>query len=131
MTVVRRLGALAALSTLACGCASDPNSAPADDSMEESVEPTKTTGPTPQPPVLADAVADLATTLGVEESAVQVVSLEEVTWRDGSLGCASPGMMYTQALVEGTRMVLRVEGADYEYHAGGTKPPFHCPEPTQ
>lgn len=80
---------------------------------------------------LAAAVSDLATSLGVDESAVEVVSQEEVIWRDGSLGCAEPGMMYTQALVDGTRIVLRVDGVDHEYHAGGGRAPFRCHRPTE
>lgn len=85
----------------------------------------------PVEPAVAAAVTDLATTLGVDESVVEVVSQEEVTWRDGSLGCAEPGRMYTQALVDGTRIVLRVDGVDHEYHAGGARAPFHCPDPTE
>lgn len=85
----------------------------------------------PGQPALAAAVADLARTLGVDESVVEVVSQEEVTWRDGSIGCAEPGMMYTQALVDGTRIVLRVDGVDHEYHAGGGRAPFRCHRPTE
>lgn len=82
-------------------------------------------------PVVAAAVTDLATTLGVDEAVVEVLAQEEVTWCDGSLGCAEPGMMYTQALVDGSRIVLRVDGTDYEYHAGGGSAPFHCRHPTE
>ena len=52
-----------------------------------------------------------------------------VTWRDGSLGCPKPGMMYTQALVEGALIVLRLEGREYSYHSGAGKPPFYCENP--
>ena len=47
--------------------------------------------------------------LGVDASEVEVVSVEEVTWRDGSRGCAQPGMAYTQALIDGS---VRAEGVD-------------------
>ena len=40
-------------------------------------------------------------------------------------------MMYTQALVDGTRMVLRAAGQTYEYHAGGRRGSFLCERPTQ
>lgn len=77
------------------------------------------------------AAADLAGRLGIPEEEVEVVSVEEVTWRDGSLGCAKPGMQYTQALVDGTRIVLEAAGSRYEYHAGGSTPPFLCENPTE
>ena len=38
---------------------------------------------------------------------IKVLSAEAVTWPDGSLGCPQPGMMYTQALVPGFRIVLQ------------------------
>lgn len=79
----------------------------------------------------ADAVADLASRLDVEADAIEVVAEEAVTWRDGSLGCAKEGQFYTQALVDGSRITLRTDGTDYEYHSGGAKPSFWCAKPTQ
>lgn len=76
------------------------------------------------------AVADLADRIGASTDQVAVVSFEAVTWNDGSLGCPQPGMMYTQALVDGWRMVLEVEGTTYDYHAGSDGEPFLCEEPT-
>lgn len=73
------------------------------------------------------AVADLAERLGIDPSGIEVVSMEEVTWPDGALGCPEPGRMYTQALVEGLRIVLRADGTDHEYHSGQRQEPFYCP----
>ncbi len=81
-------------------------------------------------PVAQPAVTDLADHLGVDESAITVVSVEDVTWSDGSLGCPEPGMMYTQALVDGTLIVLEVDGVAYEYHSGGEHDAFYCENPT-
>lgn len=64
------------------------------------------------------AVAHLAQLLGVSPDAITVVSVEEVTWPDTSLGCPQPGMMYTQVLTPGYRLVLEAGGKTYEYHAG-------------
>lgn len=75
------------------------------------------------------AVADLMERLSVPASDVRVVTAEEVTWRDGSLGCPKKDRMYTMALVEGRRIVLEVDGKQYAYHAGGDKPPFYCEHP--
>lgn len=86
---------------------------------------------TPASGPAADAVADLATRLGVDSESIAVVAEEAVTWRDGSLGCAKEGSFYTQALVDGSRITLRAAGTDYEYHSGGSQPPFWCEKPTQ
>jgi hypothetical protein len=75
------------------------------------------------------AVTDLASRLGIPRADIEVLAEENVTWRDGSLGCPKPGMMYTQALVEGSRIVLRAGGRDYSYHSGAGKPPFYCEDP--
>ena len=81
-------------------------------------------------PAAQPAVTDLAARLGVDESAITVVSVEEVTWPDGSLGCPEPGMMYSQALEDGTLIVLDVDGTIYEYHGGAGRDPFYCENPT-
>lgn len=75
------------------------------------------------------AIADLSNRLGIPEGAIEVLTEERVTWRDGSLGCPKPGMMYTQALVEGSLIVLRAGGQDYSYHSGAGRAPFYCESP--
>jgi hypothetical protein len=82
----------------------------------------------PTQPLVTDAVADLARELGLSPGDVTVIAAREVTWPDGSLGCPEPGMMYTQALVDGTLVVLEANGQRYEYH-GGT-PLVLCENPT-
>ena len=54
---------------------------------------------------------------GAPAQAITVQSAQRVTWRDGSLGCPEPQMQYTQALVPGWRVILRVGDATYDYHA--------------
>ena len=76
-----------------------------------------------------EAIQDLSERLGIPSGEVQAVSEKRVTWRDGSLGCPKEGMMYTQALIEGTLIVLRVEGRDYQYHSGQGRAPFYCENP--
>lgn len=75
------------------------------------------------------AVADLAERLDVSPDQIDVLSVEEVTWRDRSLGCPRPGMMYVQALTPGNRIVLEYGGRRYEYHSGGMRGPFLCENP--
>ncbi len=76
------------------------------------------------------ATTDLATRLGVDESNIEVVTAEVVTWPDSSLGCPQPGMAYLQVPVDGFRILLERGDAVYSYHAGGsTYEPFLCEEP--
>ena len=119
----------------ACGGATDSPSG-----EETAVDPNPSSSPSPTPSsspssgAPADAVRavdDLAATLGVAADEVEVVATEEVTWRDGSRGCARPGEMYTQALVDGLRITLRAGGRTYEYHSGGSQPPALCEKPTE
>ena len=42
---------------------------------------------------------------------------EVVTWTDGALGCPQPGLVYTQALVPGWRIVVRGPAREAVYHA--------------
>ncbi len=83
----------------------------------------------PKDDPLAAAIADLSREIGVDPDGVQVVVYEQVTWRDGSLGCPKPGMMYTQALVDGYRIVLRAGGEEVAYHGSTGRPPFRCDHP--
>ena len=134
MTGVRTWLVAAALGLVLTGCADDPDATPSVETAEESpVEQPRSSEPVPgadSPPVVA-SVDDLASRLGVETGAVKVVAVQDVTWRDGSKGCAKKGVLYTQSLIEGLRITLKVDGATYEYHSGGSGPPFLCERPTQ
>lgn len=120
----------AACATLVlAGCGSDSGEPRPEQAEESMTEPGGAPGAdTPQ---ARAATADLAARLEVDEGEVAVIAVEAVTWRDGSLGCAEPGTMYTQALVEGHRITLTVGGEEYEYHDGGRRGPFLCEDPTQ
>jgi len=73
------------------------------------------------------ARADLAARLQIDLAAIEIVAAERVTWPDGSLGCPQPGELYTQALVDGFRVVLGHSSRVYLYHAGSDALPFLCP----
>lgn len=111
-----------------------PGCGPTDDTVKEqpmdTPPPSASSGVDPSEQARA-AVDDLAARLQTDPAAIEVVAEEPVTWRDGSLGCARPGMSYTQAMVEGLRITLRVDGADHEYHSSGDRQPFWCKDPTQ
>jgi hypothetical protein len=98
-------------------------------STDDTLEPTmSTTAPTPPSRSPTDiASADLATRLDISIDEIEIVSVEEVTWPDGALGCPEPDRMYTQALVNGSRILLRAAGIVHEYHSGRGDDPFYCP----
>lgn len=86
------------------------------------------TGEVPQD-LLQQMVEDLSQRLDVPSEAIAVQRAEEVVWRDGSLGCPEPGMVYTQALVHGYRVTLDAEGQQYNYHANDRGYFFLCENP--
>ncbi len=77
--------------------------------------------------IVEAATKDAATRSGVSPEAIKVLRAERVTWSDGSLGCPSPGMMYTQALVPGFRVMLDAGGQVLDYHAGASGHLVLCP----
>ena len=78
-------------------------------------------------PMLDRIRADAAQRAGVPPDEVKVLTVESVTWADGSLGCPEPGMMYTQALVRGHRVRVDAAGMTLLYHAGTQNTFVHCP----
>lgn len=130
--MTRRLLVAVLLLGLLLGCGTGPSDQAEEAPVESpSDSPSDSPSGTPSDGAADAAVADLAAHLGIEPEAVQVVAVEEVTWRDGSLGCAEPGMVYTQALVDGARITLRAEGVEHEYHQGGSGTPIRCADPTE
>ena len=73
------------------------------------------------------ARADAARRSGLPPAQVQLVKAEPVTWSDGSLGCPRPGMLYTQALVPGYRLQLRVGSEIWNYHGSERGALALCP----
>jgi len=121
--------AVVACAVAALGACGQSETAEPEPEQEGTTMPS-TEPPGAEAPAAREAVADLAQRLGISEDDVRVASMEEVTWRDGSLGCAQEGMMYTQALVDGSRIVLEVDARTYEYHQGQGRV-FWCEKPTQ
>jgi hypothetical protein len=81
----------------------------------------------PHARVIEAARADAAARSGSPASQLKVVTLESVTWPDGSLGCPQPGMAYTQALVPGYRVRLQVGDEVWDYHASERGGIVRCP----
>lgn len=97
-----------------------PERAPAED------EPT-ITGEVPEE-LIAQILRHLSERTGADPAGMKVVVAESLTWADGSLGCPRPGMLYTQALVPGYRVVIAHQGFRYDYRAS-TRGHFFLCEP--
>jgi hypothetical protein len=130
---MRRILPLAALLAVLAACGAGPEPETADTTTLSTAPPTTESdtstmpgNPQDQLPIVAPAVSDLADRLGAPPEDIEIVSAEEVTWPDGSLGCPEPDMSYTQALVDGSKVVLRYEDRVFVYHAGDDAQPFLC-----
>lgn len=87
-----------------------------DPSTPEPEEPsTPTERPAELTPIEEDVVAHLAKSLGISPDEITVVSMEEVEWPDGCLGIQIEGLMCTQAIVPGFRIILEANGKEVEY----------------
>lgn len=118
------LTAAALLVALTLGaCAGGAATASSPDASPDPPPPDGTSEPTASPMAdisdagLAALMARAADEAGVALDEVRVVTAEEVTWSDGSLGCPEPGQSYTQALVPGFRVVLEIGGDELNFHA--------------
>jgi hypothetical protein len=115
-----RRALLSLLLPLASGCASaaGPGEVPAPPPAPPAVPaPRAPVGPVTLESVVATVRADAAQRLGLAASKIVVESAEAVIWSDGSLGCAQPDQVYTQALVPGYQVRLRAGGRRLDYHA--------------
>jgi hypothetical protein len=81
-------------------------------------------------PVVAAAIADTASREKVTPAEVVIAAWSPVTWNDGSLGCPQEGMSYTQALVDGELLMLRVGTGLFQYHATTGGPFTYCADPS-
>ena len=78
------------------------------------------------PPKRWAAIIGDLTTRGVPTGAVALASARSTTWNDGSLGCPKPGRSYTQAVVEGMQVVVKVGATEYDYRFGRSDFPKLC-----
>jgi len=74
------------------------------------------------------AKSDLITRMNIAPEKVSLSGAIRVTWKSGALGCPEAGMNYTQALIPGVLIMLKVDNKAYRYHASVGGRPSHCPE---
>lgn len=116
----------------------EPLKPPSATQTPTTIAPTQATNLIPSPTSQVQisnvsnlAIAELAKKLNINPAQIKIVSEEKVEWNDGSMGCPDPDMMYTQALVDGTKVILSAEKKTYDYHAGTDGKPFLCEKPSK
>jgi hypothetical protein len=125
MAAMRVILTVLGLAALVVGCADgssggtgSPAAGPTGSGTSASGTPVGSLDPAVDA-LVQPVIADAAARLGVEPSAVALISIEAVTWNDGSLGCPKPGEMYTQALVDGHRIVVGAGTTTLDYRVTG------------
>jgi hypothetical protein len=81
-------------------------------------------------PRVAEARQDLAERLSVSPGAIEVREAITVVWPDSSAGCPRKDWEYLQVQTPGIRIILRVGGRDYQYHARRGETPTLCERPS-
>ena len=80
-------------------------------------------------PLVMMARNDLAERLAVGVESIEVVEARLVVWPDASMGCPDPEMAYIQVPQDGSVIRLQNHSEIFQYHTGGDRMPFFCPEP--
>ena len=114
----------------ACGVAGDDGGAeaPGDETTTSTIDTTTTSeAQVEEEDIVEAAITDLAGRLQVSEADIEVTDVKDVQWPDGALGCPEEGEVYTQAVVDGTQVLLVANDRIYDYHAGSDGEPFLCP----
>jgi hypothetical protein len=107
----------------ACAQATEPGGNPVPTSIpvtptQEATKPSPTAAPTENSPAAAEAAAvqSLSTKYNIPVDQITIVSTEAVTWPDGCLGVVIPGVMCTQVVTDGYRIIMEANGQQYEFH---------------
>ena len=95
----------------------------------QTIEPKIEMSPTPMN--LNDQIEfsrkELAQRLGIKPESITLSGARQVNWRSSAVGCPKPGVSYTQALLPGALISLKVGNEVHRYHAKSGGKPFYCP----
>ncbi len=111
--------------------ATEPNTRP-----QETVPPNTRPQEPAQPPSGFEAIAGAAVQfaaaeLGVDPAAIQVISVEEATWRSSCLGVEKPGEMCMDVITPGYRVLLSVNGQEVAVHTNQEASVLRLTDPAQ
>jgi hypothetical protein len=124
------LGLLVSLIIMSCAVPQGTNNTPK--SADPTSSPTIGLPLTPVPPskeqetvnvpasaekAVAWAESDVAGQTGRAADTVQLLAVDRADWRDSSLGCPKPGMVYLQVITPGYRILVQAGDTIYEYHS--------------
>ena len=124
----------------ACTGAAPPSSAPSSSAgpaasapATPSVAPAEASASASAFPVPAKLLARVVTLAadetGLDPTSIVIVSAEPVTWKDVSLGCPKIGVMYTQGIEDGYKVVVTAGGRTLDYRWGRSGDPRLCLPP--
>jgi hypothetical protein len=82
---------------------------------DDNASPGSSVNDLPVEPAAAAARKDLAVKLGVEESSIVIMQIDEVEWTDGCLGLGGIAESCLQALVPGFKVEMLAKGKTYIY----------------
>jgi hypothetical protein len=105
--------ALALCILLVTACA--PDSAPTEEPSSPDQESPPTHIPVDLTPAQRAAIKALSESLGLPVESIKLVSTEAVDWPDGCLGVQEEGVMCTQVITPGFRIILEANGREVEY----------------
>ena len=74
------------------------------------------------PDAVRQALAEVASDLGITPDQLTIIAVEARDWPDSSLDCPQPGRAYAQIITPGYRLVVRANGREYEYHTDTRTP---------
>jgi hypothetical protein len=106
-------------------CAQTPTPGGTPPPLSTPVTPTQvaaTPPPTSAPTEVSSAAAQeaaiqaLSVKYNIPADQIKVVSIEPVTWPNGCLGVVIPGVMCTDVVTDGYRIIMEANGQQYEFH---------------
>lgn len=69
------------------------------------------------PEAVMEVVSKLSQDLSVSINEIEIVSFEQVEWPDSCLGVPEEGQTCAQVITPGYRVMLEVDGNQYEFHS--------------
>jgi hypothetical protein len=87
----------------------EPTTAPTD------VVSTPTPIPVDLTPAQMGAVKALSDKYNIPVDQIKIIDTEEATWPNGCLGVVLPGIMCTDAIVDGFRIIMEANGQQFEF----------------
>ncbi len=108
-----------------------PNTRPPEPAPPNTRPPELATPVTGFEAIVEAAVKFAAAELGVDVAAIQVVSVEEATWRNSCLGVDRLNEMCMDVITPGFRVVLSVDGQEIAVHTNQDASALRLADPAQ